>query len=200
MKALNLSKPHAIILIGIPGSGKTTFAKRFADTFQAVFVNMKLFLSYAPDSSAHDTMSQELYDIAFSNGQTVLVEAGEGTRTERIELAKRARAKGYEPLFVWVQIDPAAARLRATRSTRQTAALMSDEQFERDLQRFSPPHPTEKYIVISGMHTYASQAKNLLKHLTAGVRPALSTPDRPTPQLQRPVVPTEPVRRSVKIL
>ncbi|MBO9600754.1 MAG: hypothetical protein J7559_23390, partial [Cohnella sp.] len=39
------------------------------------------------------------------------------------------------------------------------------EQHDAAVRRFSAPHSTEKPIVISGKHTYATQAKMVLRKL-----------------------------------
>jgi len=39
MKPLSLSKPHVIVTVGIPGSGKSFFAEHFAATFKAPLIS-----------------------------------------------------------------------------------------------------------------------------------------------------------------
>lgn len=172
MESLNLNKPHSIILVGIPGSGKSFFAEQFADTFKAPIISF-------------DQLRQELFNIPTFNknediiisrvaaymlkevlktGQTIIYDGQTNLRTERALIAKKSREAGYEPLFVWVQTELSTAKKRALRSGTNKPAL-SIEQFNNKLKQFSAPHQIEKAIVISGKHTYASQLKIILKHL-----------------------------------
>lgn len=150
-------------MIGLPGSGKTTFAERFADTFSAPFLNAQSL--QAGDAAAD--VAASLIDELLKTNQTIIYEGVAGSRAERSAIAKKAREKGYEPLLVWVQTDPAAAEQRVTKSTKKTAARMSTEEFERAKKHFTPPNDSEKTVVLSGMHTYASQAKTVLRRLSA---------------------------------
>ncbi|MBI3889304.1 hypothetical protein HY312_01855 [Candidatus Saccharibacteria bacterium] len=38
MKSLNLTKPHLIVVVGIPGAGKTYFGQQFSTTFNAPYL------------------------------------------------------------------------------------------------------------------------------------------------------------------
>ena len=179
MKALQLPKPHLLIVIGIPGSGKTTFASKFSDTFHAPFIESQLFRSLTDDRGQADALLDNMLDQVQKTNQTIIYEPTSGTRSERLELAKKARASGYEPLLIWVQTDHYAAMARATRRKRAAADQMSEEQFEQEVRRFTAPNAQEKYVVISGMHTYSTQAKAVLKKLTENnQRPAANTPPR----------------------
>lgn len=203
MKSLQLSKPHFIVVIGIPGSGKSTFASRFAETFHAPFVNPGEFLDelqIPTDTDAADGVAEKLLDMVLPIQQTIIYEPITGSRVERTMLARRARADGYEPLFLWVQTDEQTARMRATRATRSQPAKFTDEQYIAQLKRFTPPNTSEKYVVISGMRTYASQAKPLLKRLAESARPPATAQ---IPQRSEPVTPPSRPndgRRSVKIM
>lgn len=163
MKSLQLSTPHCLIMVGIPGSGKTTFAERFADTFSAPFLNADTLNA---GERTHD-VAVELLDQFFKTKQTIVFEGVGGARTERNSVAKLAKKHGYEPLYIWVQTDPQAAKQRVTRSTQRTPAIMSEEEFDAAVKRFTTPSATEKAVVLSGMHTYASQAKAVLRRLSS---------------------------------
>jgi len=161
MKSLSLNRPHALIMVGIPGSGKTTFAKQFSETFSAPHIEASALATYArDDASSRDLMMHVLAEF-MKTGQSLVIDAYADSRRVRTELAKYCRDHGYSPLFIWVQTDPETARQRATRSMR-----LSKEQYDKELQSFSAPHASEKPLVISGKHTYASQAKVVLRRLS----------------------------------
>lgn len=166
MKALQLAKPHVLVMIGVPASGKSQFARKFAETFHAPYIDAKMFLFEGYSPSVAVDLAREVLAQMQKTKQTIVYEGVSGSRVERSELAKQARANGYEPLFIWVQTDVSVARNRATRRTRSNPEPMTDEQFDSELKRFTPPSDQEPTVVISGMHTYASQAKAVLKRLT----------------------------------
>jgi len=158
MKSLSLGSPHAIVMVGIAGSGKTFFAEKFANTFGAPYVNADQLAQHAKDIAATTELTRALVGELVKTKQTIVVDAGGNTRRERSEFAKFLRAQGYAPLFVWVQIDQETARYRSNRRTASSTSIAG---------HFSPPHASEKAVVVSGKHTYATQAKVVLKHLSA---------------------------------
>lgn len=161
MKSLSLTQPHAIVMVGIPGSGKTFFAKQFSDTFNAPFVTINDILPHTKnEQSAHHIAHRHL-DELLKTKLSLIVELDTATRTARRELATKLRSAGYKPMIVWVQTDPDAAFVRHKRSGN------SEESFDGQIRRFSPPHETENPIVLSGKHTFATQARVILKHLSA---------------------------------
>ena len=189
MKSLSLTKPHLIVMVGVPGSGKSFFAEKFAETFHAPYVSLEKIAVYIPeDPEASDAVISYQLDELLKTGQPVLLEASTDTRVARLELAKKARANGYDTLLVWVQTDPATARSRATRPLKNsTNRIFTPEDYDRAVKRFTPPSGAEKAVVISGKHTYATQAKVVLKRLTAP-RAEISahvTPPIRTPQSGR---------------
>lgn len=194
MKSLSLSQPHLLIVTGVPGSGKTFFAEKFADTFRAPFVNYNK-IAYLSEGSGKEAID-DLFDYQLTEllktQQTILIEGVGEARTDRIELARKAKAAGYVPLIVWVQTDPATAKDRLTRPVRgKEQQLLSPEEYDRLLKHFTPPNATEKTVVVSGKHTYASQAKVVLKKLTA---PRAEISAHTTPIATR-----EPGRRNITV-
>lgn len=162
MKSLSLTQPHAIVMVGIPGSGKTFFATKFSDTFNAPLVSTETLVPHARDEEAAHRIAEQHLDELLKTGQSVVLEVAASTRTERLSLAKKLRAKGYTPLVVWVQTDEETARQRVAKDKAK-----GESTFDGQIRRFTPPHEAEKPLVISGKHTYASQAKVVLKRLSA---------------------------------
>lgn len=174
MKSLQLEKPHAIVVIGLQGSGKSFFAAKFAETFNAPFVEQSFFTDNARDDDAASTLMDNMMSQIVKTGRSVVIETALSNRAERGELSKQLKASGYVPLYVWVQVDADTAMARA----HKTSGVQEDEYRER-MKRFSAPHQTEKALVISGKHTFATQAKAVLKKLSSPRVAAPTTPERP---------------------
>lgn len=172
MKPLNLNKPHMIILVGIPGAGKTFFAEHFSYTFNAPHVSLDFLRTLLVSEASYNNPLDEsiiatsnyILDELFKTNRTIVYEGATDARSDRQFIAKKARDAGYAPLFVWVQTESAAAKQRATKNTKDKRGL-SDSEFSQRVKRFTPPNIQEKAVVISGKHTYASQLKIVLKRL-----------------------------------
>lgn len=200
MKSLSLNKPHLIIMVGIPGSGKSFFAEHFSSTFKAPFIDLNRLrnnLFSNPNFSEQEdqitkNVSDYMLEQILKTNQTVIYEGLTDRRAERVEIVRKAREAGYESLIIWVQTEPVTAKKRAT--TKSNDNQISSEMFNEKIKRFSPPHPSEKAVVISGKHTYTSQLKIALIRL-ASKKPA----PRPQP-VTAPSVPTRtPINRSILI-
>lgn len=193
MKSLSLSQPHLLIVTGIPGSGKTFFAEKFADTFRAPFVNYEKIMKLCKgDVQSADEIFLYQLDELLKTHQTVLVEGFGETRTDRIELNRKAKSAGYESLIIWVQTDPLTAKDRLTRPSKNRAEqVITSEEYDREFKRFTPPNAAEKSVVVSGKHTYATQAKVVLKKLT--------TPRAEISAHTTPIAVREPGRRNITV-
>ena len=178
MKSLQLEKPHAIIAIGIQGSGKTFFAEKFSDTFNAPFIEQSKFVLAAKDASTGEALMSGMITQLVKSGRSIVIELSNASRTERSDIAKTLRKAGYVPLFVWVQVDVDTAMNRSQRAHGVTA-----EEYQSTLRRFAPPHSSEHPLVISGKHTFATQAKAVLKKLSV---PRQTTPSRTVTEPRQP--------------
>lgn len=166
-------------MVGIPGSGKSFFAQRFADTFSAPYIDfdeIQRIVEYTEQTEK--LIAMQLKEL-FKTKQLVLFEGSTASRTEREELARLAKSAGYETVFVWVQTDAGSSLQRARK------AGWSEEELEAHDERFSPPHDKEKPVVISGKHTFGTQLKIVLNRL--------SGPRREETTLVRPVAPSRTV-------
>lgn len=183
MKSLQLNEPHVIIMVGIPGSGKSFFAEHFAATFNIPLVsysNLKneLFTKHTGNNSGH-TATKKVASILLKEliktNQTLVYDGITDTNAERKKLIDVANKAGYTPTILWVQTDTSSAKMRATKRTKD-GVYLSDDEFTAALSSFMPPNKSENPIVISGKHTYASQLKIVLKRLTE-TRPQLIEKD-----------------------
>jgi len=189
MKSLSLSQPHLIILTGIKGSGKTFFAKKFAETFHAPYICREWIDTVVPDKTTASEIITKQLDELLKTKQSIVIDGLAGTRTDRVELAYKAREAGYDTMLIWVQTDPVTAKSRAIKDSK---GELTSSEYDKLTKRFTPPSALEKPTVISGKHTYASQAKVVLKKLTSP-RTAISTHRAAT------VRPAEPGRRNITI-
>lgn len=168
MKSLSLSKPHVLVMVGFPGSGKSFFADKFAEMFNAPLASREKIAA----TLGHE--SKEIEDVVLSHlrellktKQSIVVDGIGDTRAVRGEILRKAHEAGYEVLLVWVQTDPATAKSRsAKKSADTTHRHLSGSEYDSAAKRFTPPNAIEKPVVISGKHTYATQAKVVLKKLT----------------------------------
>lgn len=176
MKPLHLSRPYLIAMVGIPGSGKSFFANHFAKTFNASIVNGELISSNAHSPEATENISNYMLEELFKSTSTIIYDKDLKRRSDRQELAKSAKKAGYETLFIWVQTDAAAAKSRFVKN-RKLDKLSTIDLFENEFRKFTAPNSHEKYVVISGKHTYANQLKIVLMKL-ADSRPKPDMPER----------------------
>jgi len=209
MKSLSLSRPHLLIVIGTPGSGKSFFARQLAETFNIPLVSYDQIRStlfeqpqYSNDQEAivYDLAYQQLAEL-LKTEKTLIVDGGHNVRTDRYALIKRAHSLAYETLTVWVQTDEATSKQRATRrnSRRQGDNLnvsLTDQQFTALARQVTAPGAQEPFIVISGKHTYASQAKVVLRKLVAPRQLSAQKPNAYSAQnYDEPQPPAAPPRK-----
>ncbi len=161
--------------VGIPGSGKTTFASAFSRAFGTPLLDLSFIEQQSADGAAAGELTIMFLTELAKTEQTFVLEGSGATLGWRSEFAKWATAHGYVPLFVWTQVDQATAYKRAAKVHK-----MSRSQFADELQAFEPPQASEKPVVISGKHTFASQARMVLNHIASHSRPSVkSAPRRP---------------------
>ena len=158
MKQLSLSESHAIVLVGIPGSGKTTFATKFSETFKVPQIHIETIQGLTSSKKAAiQVTTLQLGEIA-KTGKSVVLDLDIYSKAECTALTRQLDTLGYKTVFVWVQTDTKTAQTRNKSKHTET-------QYDTIVKKFDPLDPTEKAIVISGKHTYATQAKAVLMRL-----------------------------------
>lgn len=178
MKSLSLAKPLVIMLVGVPGAGKSFFARQFSDVFDSPLVSFdeirRTLFSDPQFSRDEETLIAMVMRIQmkqiFKTRKTFLIDGGLNTRMARMAIEKLAKQYDYGTITIWVQTDEDTAGFRSThRSKKRPGDLlntsMSDEVFSNHAKRINPPESKEAHVVISGKHTFATQAKIVLRHI-----------------------------------
>lgn len=177
MKNLSLPKPLILVLVGLPGAGKSFFARQFAEMFGSPLVSfdrIRYELFAEPQNSAEEhTIIGRLaeYQIAelIKTHRSFLVDGGYNAAAARQALATYAKKHGYGVLVIWVQTDDQTAQLRSMkRNPRklddQFSPSLDNQTFLSLSKRLTAPS-REEYVVISGKHTFSTQAKMVLRKL-----------------------------------
>jgi len=200
METLTLSSPMVIVMVGLPGAGKSFFAEAFAKTFGAALVSQDkirwtLFARHTY-SENENIMVEQVSDLLtselFRTGKTFILDGGYNMRDVRESVASQAKKSGYNVLTVIVQTDEPTSKHRATkRDGRKTGdqykQSMTAEEFDVQAKNYQAPRIDKNTVVISGKHTYATQARSVLKKMVEvqgiGSRPTAAT--RPQPARSR---------------
>lgn len=166
------------MLYGFPGAGKSYFARQLCEQLQAAHVQgdrirSELFASQQYDKQENavvtqlmDYMTQEF----LGTGLSVVYDTNAMRQNQRHALRELARRTHSQPVLVWLQIDTDTAFLRASKRDRRRA----DDKFAEPMERtrfddiashMQNPGAIEDYIVISGKHTFNTQASAVLRRL-----------------------------------
>lgn len=177
-----------LVAVGLPGSGKTFFSEQFSDTFNTPYVDYGYYSRVTGDEDSASELADHAINLIIRTGQTMVIEGRGTTKAERKSMVEAAAKKGYEILFIWVQTEPATAEQRAVYNK---GATMTQSQFDKKAAAFENLVANEQYAVISGKHTFSSQAKTVLKKLvterpTTTVKPKIiaTRPPAPTPRVR----------------
>ncbi|MGI6612514.1 MAG: ATP-binding protein [Candidatus Nanosyncoccaceae bacterium] len=174
-KTFFINQPFLILLVGIPGCGKTFFAEKFAETFSTPLINLndlRFELFDEPDFSKKEEnylekISHLLLPELMRSRRAIMIEGGLEARSDRMAYRRIANDNGYETVVVWVQNTESTSRMRSVRKSKAIPRKynLTNEQFDTMVKRFTAPNVRENPVVISGNHTFSTQAKGVLRRL-----------------------------------
>lgn len=156
----NKSKPRALLVFGAPCSGKTTFAEKFGKKFKVAVYDFDEL------RKEHGFSRPDILVILaqiLKTKQNILVEGELNTEKERIEIRNLLREHGYEPSLIWIQTDVATIRTRL--KSKFKSVSKAKDFYDTAVAEIEAPGENERAIILSGKHTFETQAK----HVVAGL-------------------------------
>lgn len=168
-----------IMFLGVPGSGKSYFARQAAENMNAVRLNgdsMRLAIfgsreriKQAYESKDRQTVNTYVFnaidyatDQVLLRGHDVVYDAHHNKRSDRASLETLASKYGALPVLVWVKTPHDIALIRGQEREEQqdqrkkTEAEMH-EVIERHLANTDEPDPSELVITLDGLLPFDKQ-------------------------------------------
>jgi len=148
-----MTRPILFLTVGLPGTGKTTAARRIEAEHTALRLTKDEWMKalYANDnpSSASDVIEGRLVDIglrALELGANVVIDFGLWGKDERASLRQAAADRGAEVRMLYFELDPVEQRRRLDKRQAEephTTWQMSQEEIASWASLMSVPTPGE---------------------------------------------------------
>ncbi len=186
------ARPILVMFLGVPGSGKTYFARRLADKLNAVRINgdsMRLAIFGSIEEMKKLHSSDERYklntytfnaldyvaDQILQRGHDLVYDAHHNKRIDREALEKLAAAHEAVPVVAWIKtpLDIAVKRgqeREATVDQRKFTEEEISEVINRHQANTDEPIDTELVISIDGQLPFEEQFKEFESQLSGSMQ------------------------------
>jgi predicted kinase len=174
---MKTSQPLLIMFLGVPGSGKSYFARHLAKRINAVRLNgdsMRIAIWGSLDeiAKAHGDRNKGndmtfgainyAVDQILATKHSVVYDAHHNRRDIRKKLEEMAKRQGAQPIVVWVKTPKSIAMKRAqAREATVDQRRMSEEEIReviaRHMKYFDEPDQAENVIIIDGTADFETQ-------------------------------------------
>lgn len=175
-------KPILFATLGFPGSGKTTFSRKFAKEFHFLHLNSDrirgaLFEKPKYTSSENKVLYRvmdTLVEEALLSGLSVIYDANSTLKKDRQLLQAYAKKHSARYVLLWMQIPVATAKERIQK--RNICTTKACEHYhppiplsvlERLSKSIEEPTKKEPTLVLNGRATYIQQKEEVIKMLNA---------------------------------
>lgn len=154
------AKPRALFVFGAPCSGKTTFAKKFAEKFGIAYYNLNE-IQKKFDFSSNEILY--ILELLATSQQTMIIDGGVDTESTRRAIKHVFLKQEYETALIWVQTD--VATIRARMKLRYKSVAKAKSAYDIAVGELEAPSELEHPIILSGKHTFETQTKHVLAGL-----------------------------------
>ncbi|HEY1644906.1 MAG TPA: ATP-binding protein [Candidatus Saccharimonadales bacterium] len=178
MSKIVTQKPFLLMLYGLPGSGKTYFARQFSEEVQAANlqadrIRSELFDKPRYDQQENNVIAQLMDYMAeefLAAGVSVIYDTNAMRGVQRKALREIAKRHGAIPVLAWLQVDTESAFARNVKRDRRRA----DDRFAASWDRttfdslgsyMQNPDYHEEAIVVSGKHHFSTQRNAVMSKL-----------------------------------
>ncbi len=169
------------MMLGIPGSGKTSVSEHIAKITKAVHVSSDQFRKHMFDNPEniseieHDQIYDMLDYIAeqiLKSGVSVIYDANLNQYVHRLEKYSICKKTGAAAKLIWVKTDEEIARKRATEQAdlfpkHRPFGNMKPATFKRLVEQMEVPKKDEKALVINGDEINESEIRKAIKSLAS---------------------------------
>lgn len=171
-------KPTLFLLLGYPGSGKSTFGKQLSVARGIVRFSSDDIRDYmyGHSAAAHNpknnpavfgTIDYMAVQLLVS-GQSVLYDANNNRRRDRTRRQKLAAEHGARAVVLWVQTPLEVAKAReAERAGDPNHLPIPSERYDQLVSALQEPGPNEATIVVDGLAPFAEQLRSFDEQLAA---------------------------------
>ncbi len=162
------------LLMGLPGSGKTTLAKIIAHLTDAVHVSSDEYrLKLYPDPCFSQKEHDSLYAILDHNiehllqaNRSVIYDANLNRKVHRDEKYELAEKYDIKVVLWWICVSDKVAKQRRISDQNQTLVPEGEtpgKMFDRIAKIFEPPEDSETFITIDGNNITKDEVAKILK-------------------------------------
>lgn len=159
MEGKNIS-PRAFMILGVPCSGKTTFAEKFSKRFKTPYYDL---CDICDEFNVPINGALRIIELIAGTKKDIVVEGELEDKNTRVKLRNLLKRAGYQPILVWIQTDDFTIRARLRQ--RLGSISRAKQEYEARIMHFEAPSEMERPIVLSGKHTFETQLKHILSSL-----------------------------------